>query len=390
MILGFYYHSNIKVEKNRLIVPGYIGVFIDELARNVKKLYLFLEEQTDTSSTLEDYELQQNNIVFISLGKKSTFYHRLLFSSKKLDIISQHINELDILLLRTPTPLAPNIYRRFRHINKIQVLIVGDYVKGLQELKQPFLRKSLIVLLTYLYQYLHNIMIKNSHSIVNSIALYNQYLGKSKSLNLIKTTTLSSQSFYLRQDTCGNNTIKLLYTGRINFQKGLRELIDATALLSNSFNIEIHIVGWEEPNEFSYTDALIELSNERGIPNLIFFHGKKKIGDELNRFYRMADIYVIPSYHEGFPRTIWEAMSNGLPVIASKVGSIPHFLNHKQDSYLINAKSVHDLELAIREIISNADLRRNIISTAYKTVKDNTLEIQTANLVKIIAKNNEK
>ncbi|MCO1498175.1 glycosyltransferase, partial [Limosilactobacillus reuteri] len=91
----------------------------------------------------------------------------------------------------------------------------------------------------------------------------------------------------------------------------------AVAILSNKYKIIIDIVGWEEQGSFSYEKALKQIAIENGIGEKIIFHGKKEIGPELNTYYRNADIYAIPSYHEGFPRTIWEAMANSLPVIAT-------------------------------------------------------------------------
>ena len=39
-------------------------------------------------------------------------------------------------------------------------------------------------------------------------------------------------------------------------------------------------------------------------------------------FYKKSHIYILPSYHEGMPKTIWESMANGTPVIASKIDGI--------------------------------------------------------------------
>jgi glycosyltransferase involved in cell wall biosynthesis len=151
-----------------------------------------------------------------------------------------------------------------------------------------------------------------------------------------------------------------LYTGRINFQKGLRELLQAVSMLIKVYTIEIDIVGWEDAGKFSYTEALKKEAKVLGLMDRLHFHGKKKVGDELNSFYRKADIYCIPSYHEGFPRTIWEAMANSLPVIATRVGSIPGYLSEKT-TLLIDAKNVNQLREAIEEVITNEHRRKSII-----------------------------
>lgn len=381
MRLGFNYHSNYKKNGSQIIVPGYIGVFIDSIARQVDTLYLFLEEQTDSSSTEEDYTLQQSNIILVSLGNKSTFYNRLLNPYTRIAIIKSYAAKMDAMLLRAPSPLAPHIFKALYKTTPVYPLIVGNYVKGLKDLQQPFVRKAGIILFTLYYQLLHNAMISKSKIFVNSGELLKENENRAKAINLIKTTTLSNDSFFQRDDTCLNQEINVLFTGRINFQKGLRELVAAVASLKDRFNITIHIVGWEEKGAFSYEEALKDLAAQSGIGDRIIFHGKKKVGEELNAYYRKADIYVIPSYHEGFPRTIWEAMAASLPVIATKVGSIPYYLENNKHALLIAPQSTEELADAITTIINNPPVRQHIISNAYTMAQDITLDKQAELLI---------
>ncbi|MES2691190.1 MAG: glycosyltransferase family 4 protein [Bacteroidota bacterium] len=384
MKIGFHYHSNYIKADNRIVVPGYIGVFIDSLASQVEVLYLFLEQQTDPNSKEEDYVLQQNNIELVSLGNRSTFYNRLLHPSHKVAIVKQFAQKMDFMLLRAPTPLAPYIFFALHKTTPVYTLLVGSYVKGLRGLQQPFIRKIGIILFTLYYQVLHNRMIAKSKIFVNSGELLEEYKGKAKQISLIKTTTLSEESFFERADTCTGKKINILYTGRINFQKGLRELIEAVSTLKNEYDLVINIVGWEEKGAFSYEDALKELAEKKGIGTKIIFHGKKQIGAELMKYYREADLYVIPSYHEGFPRTIWEALASSLPVIATRVGSIPYYLEHKKNAYLIEPKNVAAIAEALRAIIEDRELRQMLISNGFLVSKEVTLEKQTKKLIEII------
>jgi glycosyltransferase involved in cell wall biosynthesis len=389
MIIGFHYHSPFVVKGDKIFLPGNIGVFVDELAKQTKHLYLFLEEQTDIDSVEEDHEIQSNNITLISLGPKSTFYKRLLAPKSKLDIIAKHIHLLDHFLLRSPSPLCPHIYFRFHKKCAITNLLVGNYINGLKSLKQPPVRKVAIVVLMHYYQWLQNKMIRNSDLIANSIELGNENKKRARSIHLVKTTTISKETFFYRSDTFQYATKRILFTGRINFQKGLRELISAIAILDNSPSYSIDIVGWEEPGKFSYTNALKDLAKEKGISTQLHFHGKKKVGEELNQFYRNADLFVLPTYHEGFPRTIWEALANGLPVIASKVGSIPHYLSNKENALLIEPKHVTAIVEAIKQLESDPDLRKKIIKNGYEIVETVTLEEQTKLLINILRSTNQ-
>ena len=146
----------------------------------------------------------------------------------------------------------------------------------------------------------------------------------------------------------------MLFTGRFVLQKGLIELLDSVASLSKEdFNIELHLVGWEESDDKPFEKKLKSYAKSLNIESRIIFHGLKSVGDELNAMYRMADIYVLPSHHEGFPRTIWEAMANSLPVVTTTVGSIPLYLKNKIHASLVAPRDKKSLHNAIKFIIKN-------------------------------------
>lgn len=387
MNIGYHYHVPYKLINNKVYLPSYFGLFIDELAKNSTKLYLFLFEQTDTRSTIEDYELQEKNIELVSLGKFPTFYHRLLYPFSFLSICKKYGSVLDHFIVRAPTPLSAYLFWTMKSESKVTLMIVGDYIKSLGGLEQPLYRKIPIIILTYFYQYLHLLTIRRANVVVNSPELFDYLKSYNPAVKLIKTTTLSKKSFFDKKDTCQSAVIKLLYTGRINYSKGLAELVEALSILNQAptnHTIELHVVGWEDKNKVSITDQLKEKARQLGVENHLFFHGKKKIGDELNQFYRDADIYVIPSYHEGFPRTIWEALSQSTPVVATEVGGIPYYLTHQQHAYLIEPKSTMAIVNAIKEVMSNSALRAQLIKNGMTLAREVTLEYQTQKLVETL------
>ena len=181
----------------------------------------------------------------------------------------------------------------------------------------------------------------------------------------------------------------MLYTGRIEAEKGLFELVQAVSVLKKSNkNVKLNIVGWEADENKSVEGALKKLAIELCITESVIFHGRKKIGSELNEMYRNADLFVLPSYHEGFPRTIWEAMANSLPVIATRVGAIPDYLTNYENALFVEPKNVAELVSKVIELLENAHLRIKLISNAYLLAEKNTVEIQTKNMIKLVQKLN--
>ena len=383
MKLAFYYHIPLRKDSagNKLI-PSYLGVFIDSLASYVDHLCLIMHE-SDEQDTEADYVLQGKNITWVSLGKKTPAWHRAIFYGKILKEPLRKIKDYDILLVRSPSPLAP-YFSKFTQKVRLVYMIVGDYSEGVKNSKSVGFRERVInYFLTY-NNWLFDRQIKKTDIVVNSSMLFEKYKSRSKSIHQIRTTTLSNSDFYNRQDTCSNDVIQLLYTGRIDPQKGLFELIDATGLLiKNGYIVVCNIVGWESGRDEPVKKALIAHAKENNIIDKVIFHGRKTVGEELNAAYRQGDIYIIPSYHEGFPRTIWEAMANGLPVIATKVGSIPKYLD-QTNSVLIEPKDSQAIYAAIVKVIEQQDFRKNLIKQGQLLSKENTLEPQTKKIINIL------
>lgn len=363
-------------------IPSYLGVFIDSLATYVEELCLVMHE-SDGQNTEADYVLQGNNIKWVSLGRKTPAWHRAFFYGRILRESLSKIEDYNVLLVRSPTPLAP-YFSKFTQNVRLVYMIVGDYSEGVKNSKSVGFRGRVInYFLTY-NNWLFDRQIKMTDIVVNSSMLYEKYKSRSKSIHQIRTTTLSNRDFYKRHDTCSNDVIQLLYTGRIDPQKGLFELLDATDLLiKNGYNVICNIVGWESGRDEPVKKALIARAKEINIIDKVIFHGRKTVGEELNAAYREGDIYIIPSYHEGFPRTIWEAMANGLPVIATKVGSIPKYLD-QTNSVLIEPKDSQAIYTAIVKVIEQQDFRKNLIKRGQLLSKENTLEQQTKKTISIL------
>lgn len=384
MKLGFYYHIPIVRINKRPCLPGFLAVFIESLASQVDKLVLILHEATINEYPGADHELIGLNIEWVNLGRAKPAWHRSFFPSLTLNKMIGKA-DIDCLLVRSPTPLAPSFSEFFKSI-PVYFMIVGDYLEGAEHLKSSTLRDRII------YQYLRffdkqfNKVISKSKIIVNSNALLKKYTKAAIEVSLVNTTTISDNDILvIKHDISFDSPIRLLFTGRIDPAKGVFELLDALAILNQTFgNIYLDIVGWEDSPDKPVEKKMIQKSKELNIFNRVVFHGRKSVGDELFSFYERAHIYVLPSYHEGFPRTIWEAMAKGLPVITTTVGGIPEYLTDRKNSILIPPKDIKSIVDAVSEVITNIELRNKIVSEAYTLVREVTLEKQTEKLVQII------
>lgn len=166
-----------------------------------------------------------------------------------------------------------------------------------------------------------------------------------------------------RVDTCQEPTITLLFVGALRYTKGVMELLEAISRMRQNHTfgdrLQVWFVGTGEADV-----ALQQRAEALGITQQVRLFGHVTNGLQLHELYRRADIFVLPTFSEGFPRVLYEAMTFGLPIITTSVGGIPYFLKHATHAYLVPPRSVDALEEAITTLITDATLRQDMIRHA--------------------------
>jgi glycosyltransferase involved in cell wall biosynthesis len=383
MRIGFHYHLPAQYRDGRIWTLALQGLFLDSLAPYFEKIVLFLHTPTDSELSLMDYVLVSGDkFELISIGEHSSTPNRLLKGNRISALIAKHSSKIDILLLRSPTPLLPLVVKKIAPTTRFAYLVVGEATKHINDLRQPSWRKLLIKL--YI-QWNEGRQIEYAQQacvvFTNSAIILESYRLLNPNSKLIRTTTLSRADFFLRQDTCIALPIQILYVGRIEESKGLLTLAEAIVCLNRQgIDCLLNVVGWSEKLDKTIERtrnifSIAELSDK------LIFHGKKKAGPELFVYYRQSDIFVMPSQvNEGFPRTIWEAFAHSLPVITTPVGSISHYVKDRVNGLLFEPGNTTDLIEKVKLLIQSPNLRHNIIVEGFNTAKDSTLEVQAKNI----------
>lgn len=377
MVLGFHYHIPAYQKDGKIYTMSLQGLFIDSLAQYCKEVVLFLYTPTSNEVALLDYEIKSSNVELVELIPHLSVPKRILQAKKVTKIFKANIHKIDILLLRAPTPLLPFIVKAIRKRVKYSYLIVGYMLDYLDQFSKPTLKNIGIKLFFRWMEGNQAKLAKDALVFPNSTVMYNMYNPISKKIYPIKTTTLSKEDFYYREDTCLGDVYDLLYAGRIDESKGVLEITKAVAKLNaEGVNCRFNLVGWSEGAD-NTEEKIKTLAAELAIAEKVVLHGKKSVGPELFSFYRNADIFVIASTAEGFPRTIWEALASSTPVIASPVGSIPFYLKDGHDALFVKTRDADDIYEKIKSMVTDGNLRRSLIKNGHETVKEVTLEIQS-------------
>lgn len=388
MNLGFYYHIPAITDKEgRIGLPAFFGRFVDSIANEVEHLFCFFHSSPlgNESADKVEYWCESKNITLVSLGMNAPAYIKFYFPSIFFINKKKFIYKCDTILVRSPSPIAP-YFERFGRKIMILYFLVGSYKEGSKYLDHlPIYKRWAVKCLSIT---MHNKMMKvckNKSILVNSLSLEEELKGIASKISVVNTTTLHQNDFFERLDTCSGEEIFLLYTGRIDLAKGLNELMDAfIEMRKKGYNIFLTLVGWEDDPLKPVERMLKEKALKNQVDEWVSFPGKVSVGEMLFNYYRNSDIYLIPTYHEGFPRTIWEAMANSIPVICTPVGSIPYFLKDNEEVLMIPPKNVSAIVEAISKIISQPDLRQKLIKNAFQRVQEMKLDVQAKKIIQHI------
>jgi glycosyltransferase involved in cell wall biosynthesis len=155
----------------------------------------------------------------------------------------------------------------------------------------------------------------------------------------------------------------LLFVGRLIRSKGVGELVHAFAMLVNQFpSLDLVLVG--EPLEF--VSVRRELSR-LGVEGRVHFRGLVSYS-EMPKYMKAADLLVLPTWAEGLPNVVLEAMAAGLPVVATAVGGIPEVVRNEVTGLLVEPRSPERLATAITRMLVEPQLRERCTANARELV----------------------
>lgn len=150
----------------------------------------------------------------------------------------------------------------------------------------------------------------------------------------------------------GGKAVNLLFMGKINQRKGVYDLVQALALLEVSvrYRITLILAGSGE------IEAIQELAKQLGVIDCLRFPGwvDARMRDQL---LSEANIFVLPSYNEGLPMALLEAMAWALPVITTPVGGIPEVILSGKNGILVPPGDVEAMATAITALVTQDDRR---------------------------------
>ncbi|MFX0199681.1 MAG: glycosyltransferase family 4 protein, partial [Candidatus Hodarchaeota archaeon] len=142
--------------------------------------------------------------------------------------------------------------------------------------------------------------------------------------------------------------------GRLGKRKGVYDLLEAFNKLRSDVP-EAHLFLGGDGDITGVKDIIKEKKLENQIHILGWVTGEQKI-----QVFKQSDIYVLPSYHEGLPVSIVEAMAAGAPIISTPIGGIPEAVIENRNGFLIKPGDVDALCSRLRLLLRDKNLRERM------------------------------
>jgi glycosyltransferase involved in cell wall biosynthesis len=147
----------------------------------------------------------------------------------------------------------------------------------------------------------------------------------------------------------------LLSVGRLTPAKGQRLLVDAAARLAGAGRDFRLVVVGTGPDEAELRRA----AETHGLEDRVEFTGALNQQQVLD-WYARADAFVLPSFAEGVPVVLMEAMACGIPCVTTRITGIPELIRDGLDGLLVAASDTDELVGALGRLLEDADLRERL------------------------------
>lgn len=152
------------------------------------------------------------------------------------------------------------------------------------------------------------------------------------------------------------------YIGRLSEEKGIAVLIDACARLrARNIPLKLVIIG-EGPQRRELESA----ASNAGLDGSVAFAGFQR---DIEQWLPSLDVFVLPSFTEGTPMALLEAMACGIPVVASAVGGIPQVVRSGENGILTPPGSPEEIMKALVSISGDRAFRKRLSEAAKKTIQ---------------------
>ena len=158
--------------------------------------------------------------------------------------------------------------------------------------------------------------------------------------------------------------LKLLFVGWLEQEKGVKEILEVLKRLNDkNYNFTMTFIG-----DGKMMTKATQFIQKNSLSEQVFFKGWLDRMDIYN-YYDNSDIFLLPSWVEGMPNSLIEALSCAIPTIVTPVGVIPDYLIDKEHTLIIPPKNIDALENALEGLLNNIAIRKKLSKNGFLLAK---------------------
>ncbi len=304
-----------------------------------------------------------------------------LHIKNRFDLIHSHSESALVLLLLRPllrlkVPVVSSVHivrkAQYKTLNKVQIhRKLESYAdrKSIRKISTIKLnRKELLY--EKLYLNLSNALAAVNDSVAEQIK---EEYGITENVNVIFNgvdTTKFSNDLSCPNEIAEIKSLKshkhlLLFVGVLNGRKGEFDLIEAMQKITISNNDTNLLIIGDGPARQIVIDMIHKLKLDNHVKLITNIEN-----DKLKKYYLASDIFVLPSYSEGLPKALLEAMACGAPVVVSDISAYKGLIEHGINGYMFKVRNVDSLTSTILDVLGKPEERKSIVSNARKLIEE--------------------
>lgn len=234
--------------------------------------------------------------------------------------------------------------------------------------------RLLKMLVTRLYQF----AFRASHTVIfqnrDDLALMTgTRIAPTERTKLINGSGVNLDRFVMNDEPRNRASLTFVWTGRLLREKGVFELVEASKLVrEQGFDFTLFLVGGVDSNPGSLSEEVVRSWDSAG---LVTWTGKV---DDVRPYLAQSDVFILPSYREGLPRSTQEAMAMGLATITTDVPGCRETVENDVNGILVPVRSAKAIAEAMLRYLRDPDLARRH-GRAGRTLVERKFDVRVIN-----------
>lgn len=330
------------------------GKLLEAIHAQGYEIHVFAPDLTDFPDELKQLQQLGYQVHGIPMQRAGT---NPLADLKLLQTLYQMIRQIqpDMVLSYTIKPVIygtlaawlARVPQRFALITGL-----GYAFQNIESGKRSFFQKLVHGLYAQALKHAHKVFFQNP----DDLKLFQQMhlLDSNKPTVVVNGSGVNVQDFELMPlplNEDGQVKASFLLIARLLGDKGVREYAEAARIIKAQYpETEFHLVGWIDDNPSAISQAELDTWVQE---KTVKYWGKLS---DVRPAIAASSVYVLPSYREGTPRTVLEAMAMGRAVITTDAPGCRETVSNGVNGYLVGVKSVDDLVQSMQYFIEDPQL----------------------------------